>query len=263
MYSHLVLLCGVSVRAVLRSHKYDGRAAWDALVVKYEGKGSASRVELQRSLFSMGLGSRQDPDVYFAAIEETARQLGAMGHSVDEDVLAAMVVGQLPETYSVLRAILGDGDHDYDTVKEKVKVFYRAEIRGKQLPRSDGYFSLHRALMAGQGKKGGGGSGCWICHEMDHKSWECPIKLKDVICHTCGEKGHKEKTCTKGKKGTKGGKCEACKKMGHSKETCPMLRGVKHAVNMALEGTQDGTGMDEEQAEMMDCYLSMLRHYEH
>ena len=154
-----------------------GHLAWKALIEKYEQRGAVAAVDLHRDLMKCRLAETEDPDSFFVRIESLQRRLKALGQTVTDEMLAAMILSKLPSNYDTLGAILESGNNGdaftYDQMKERIRAYYNRRIvidsagdgdnDGKALMTTDAQGKEQRPL-------------CFGCGEPGHLKFNCPKK---------------------------------------------------------------------------------------
>lgn len=189
----LVLSLGVVPQQHIAIHGANGRAAWLALVEKYENLGDPTKVaRLNDRLRNMRLKEREDPDAYFGRLDEIMMTLKDAGEPVRESMLIGMIQDQLPRTYDGLFANLATSDvHDYDTLRAAVVRYYHRVIM-KTKPHKPVSPMEERALMSMQPR-------CTTCFSVFHMAPDCPDK------HRAGLQGRPDRGRGRGRGGGRDG----------------------------------------------------------
>ena len=155
-----------------------GQLAWKALIDKYEQKGAVAAVDLHRDLMKCRLGETEDPDSFFVRIESLQRRLKALGQSVTDEMLAAMILSKLPSNYDTLGAILESGNNGdafkYDQMKERIRAYFNRRIIDSVGEDGD---NGGKALLATDATRGKDQRPvCFGCGEPGHIKFNCPKK---------------------------------------------------------------------------------------
>ena len=83
----LVRQYGVAKPGIGGHFEKDGKMAYQALIDRYEKKDALAKNILHKELFSMGIGSKQDPDIFFTSMEDKQRRLIDMGDCIIDGYL--------------------------------------------------------------------------------------------------------------------------------------------------------------------------------
>lgn len=193
LYAKLALCTEGAAKALVQAYdaEFNGRAAWLAMVEKYEVQNLMRKTALQKELFNSSMEVREDPDIYFARTEEMRRQLQLMGLEVSDEHMIGIVLGNLSGEYKTLRTLLDAMETiEYETLKSHVRQFYRRDL-------ADVQEELQAAMVATRVK-------CYRCKKTGHYAKACPGRQEDgddvVVCHNCGGKGHMKADCPSEKK---------------------------------------------------------------
>lgn len=255
IFRMLVLVTSGEARAILTPFKIekDGKGAWDYMAKKYEGEGAMAAVELQKRLFAKRLGPRQDPDVYFSEISVIYTQLKQLGNAINEESLATMVVGNLPENYQMVQTILGgEAKLNYDEVQARVRAFYRQQVENRDVKGGSGGGRGEQAHVAGFRRKGP----CHKCKQMGHYFYECP----EIECKKCGQNGHTGQDCGKKsqtKKTEHAKVCSICDADDHVARKCPLYAKAVQATQM-LEGRKTVAALTVEQEDQLKSFKGLV-----
>jgi hypothetical protein len=209
----------VALRLVLRFQRTkDGRAAWNALKLKYQRKGTTRRATLMAEISADRIGDEEDPAEYFLRLDHLAGLVeDDGGQEVTEEAKLGYALVALPPAYNMLVPVidnLPEAEMTYDIVKKKIEVHYEWLVKTGQISKK----GKDAALSA----QAGGFKG---------------------RCHNCGQTGHLKRDCPNPKKGSgdkkETRKCYYCHKVGHIKEDCRKLkREQKEAANLAVESIE-------------------------
>ena len=185
----------------------DGAAAWKALKDKYEDTGVVGEVELISKLFACFLADDQDPDSFFAKIEELCGRIQVQFDSVEKLVNAfklGVLLTKSPTKYEPLvTALTAQRDLDYDKSKDQFRTFYM-----RQMAKDRAADDPARALWSNGGRGAPGGKprgkprptpslSSVVCHykpcgKPGHVSYKCPLRTqhlaegKKIQCQACG-----------------------------------------------------------------------------
>jgi len=199
IYMKLILFTSGTAKTIVQQFaaSMDGVAAWNALKEKFEMKGSAQKALLQEKLYGDSMEENEDPDAYFARVEDLRRTLNALEVNITDEMMLGIVLSKLPVKYHHLRDVLGmTDDLTYAGLKEKLGRVFRREVGSGKAPRS--------ALMTKGGNRVSGRK-CWTCGGEGHLKSQCPEKNKEEDgvekrrCHICEKVGHLKKDCPEAK----------------------------------------------------------------
>lgn len=147
-----------------------GQGAWKALKERFEPKGPAGKIDLQRDIMNLKMGQQEDPDSFFIKIETMRRKLKALGQDIPEDMLQSMILSKLLPAYDTLTTFMeADGTMIYEKMKEHVRLFYKRKFKGGSNESSD----AAKALAAGA-DDGREQQQCFKCKRFGHLKVDCP-----------------------------------------------------------------------------------------
>lgn len=224
----------------------DGKAAWEALLNRYEHSGSLGMAALHAALNDCKMGADEEPDVFFVRYDSIINRLRTLGDSISDKTALSMLLAKVPRIYqSVMPTLRGLKEDDFklETVKEHLRDHYAQFIRGTRRGKDDGGA---KALFTHHHDGGGGGSN----KKKGPTNKKANPRHKNLHCHGCGELGHIKPNCPKGRgpssnsktpsgsskqgplkgpvPGTSfGGACNLCGQSGHKASNC-------HAAKTAL-----------------------------
>jgi gag-polypeptide of LTR copia-type len=104
---------------------FNGRAAWKALVDKYESASRERAFELHMKLFSSSMKHGEDPARLILMLEKTCQVLPSMGEVVSEDMLkAAAMRGLSADCDTVAVVVRSQSATSFDDMKAMVRNHY-------------------------------------------------------------------------------------------------------------------------------------------
>lgn len=102
--------------------KQTAKEAWDTLEETFQDKGQKRKYALQRSLFKVELSSFESIEAYLGHILSVHQTLTDIGAPFNDDILANIMLGGLPESFqTIIDALEGvNGKLSSDIVKERL-----------------------------------------------------------------------------------------------------------------------------------------------
>lgn len=198
------------------------KAVWDGLSKAFDDSGVARKVTILNQLVSIKLHRCENMETYVNEILLYWHKTKVAGFNIEEQVIASLMLGGLPEEYRAM--VLGIENSAKDLTVDYVKTVLlqgipelvsrdrsteRAmQIRGVdgQRGREDGQaFAVKRFFPK---KKAGASSkpvqhkkkkSCFKCGSYFHLQATCPKGTK-ITCYGCGDIGHILKSCPKPKR---------------------------------------------------------------
>ena len=109
--------------------KYDGRAAWEALVNKYNGISNAGRVARYEVRHNSKLQPRQGPDIWLYAMDGARDRLHEHGEVITDQHLADRILKGLPDEYEYVRnCSYNQRDFGLEDVKWTLRKIYAENL---------------------------------------------------------------------------------------------------------------------------------------
>lgn len=149
----------------------DGRAAWLALVEKYNGISNAGRVASYEILHNSRLQPGQDPDIWLYAMDGARDRLHEHGEVISDHHLADRILKGLPDEYEHVRnCSYNQREFGLEDVKRTMRNIYadklaRSSSQGKSI-------AGRGVAMHAQGDSSG--VQCFNCSEYGHYRNDCP-----------------------------------------------------------------------------------------
>ena len=191
------------------------KIAWDAIVAKYSGSTTTSKVVLKKDFNKSEMGEYEDPTVYITKMEGKRARMLEAGIEVSNEDFFIHIIGNLPEQYDIeaheFERIMDSGvkNLSIEYMKNKTKARYdRINLKNLEIQGED---ESEKALYSSQFK-----GRCYKCGEYGHKAINC--KADNNIskprynnhqsqkhfqsrfngrCNYCGRYGHKAAECYK------------------------------------------------------------------
>ena len=153
---------GAAAGVVRAVRDYNGLAAWQALVSKYERADTTSNIALHTELTHMQLAEGEDPDEWFLKLEDLQRRLVGTDQAVTDGTLQAIVTTNLPASYSTLKVVLTTTPPaDYEALKSQLRSFYQHHVAAAP--------SANPLALAAHGP-------CYRCGQSGHIAANCPSR---------------------------------------------------------------------------------------
>lgn len=184
------------VEASLYSYIIESKSAkevWDALTKAFDDSGIPRKVTILNQLVSIRLLKFRNMESYINEILLFWQKSKIAGFKIDEDIIASLMLGGLPESYRAL--ILGIENSAKELTVDYVKNVLLQGIRDPLESQDDGQGAAMAAscsLKMSGGKK----KKCFTCGSVYHLSFSCPKKRKRK-CFTCGSTSHLAPNCPK------------------------------------------------------------------
>jgi hypothetical protein len=139
------------------------KEVWDILATLYEGKGRNRKFMLLQELFQLSMESMTMTE-YLRSIKEKLSELSRIGTKLEKDVKMALVLNGLPDTYRYL--VVSFESQDMDRVD----------------------FDELSARLLEEEKK--------VDPRAGITAWKAAkAKETNIICYSCGHKGHFRRDC--------------------------------------------------------------------
>lgn len=132
-----------------------GKAAWNALVHKYEPRGMGGKVELLRELMKLLMREREDPDICMMRLDALVRKLRGLGLTIPVDLVKGLLLSKLPSNYETIVTIMeADEDLEYEEMKERIRTFWKRQIRQVNGDSGEDSVITSNKAMVGSGCEG-------------------------------------------------------------------------------------------------------------
>lgn len=147
--------------------------AWNALQNAYEDKGMSRRLSLERRLYRMSLCNYSNLEAYINAVLCTVQDLSDIGKTIDDESVAAILLGGLTAKYEPLIMAIENSNVKVSTELVKNKLLNEMS--------KDSTNSDVTALRTDNIQKYGKPIVCYECNKEGHKRPDCPLKKKKTI----------------------------------------------------------------------------------
>lgn len=172
---------------------------WQSLEKSFDDSGVARKVTILNQLVSVKLKHYNSIEKYINAILLYWNKTKIAGFKIEEQVIASLILGGLPEDYRVM--VLGIENSGKELTVDYVKNVFLQGIPDPCKTEEDKAMPLI-VLKKGSSKtksKGGwkGKRRCFKCGDVLHMLMDCP--KKDLKCHECGDTRHLVSRCPRKK----------------------------------------------------------------
>lgn len=152
--------------------------AWKALKEYHQKATLTSKVLLLKRLCRTVLGEDGDMEAHITNFSNTVNQLIALGTDLADDLLAAMLLGSLPESYDTLvTALESRPEKDITSQFIKSKLIDEYKRRKGQKDVRDNFPVSETAMKAtfkdNSGQNGSVVKSCFFCKKIGHVKQEC------------------------------------------------------------------------------------------
>lgn len=229
--------------------EFNGVAAYNALKEKYEPRGLVGQTDTWKAFRMIELGDEEDPDKFFATIEDLQRRLRSMGQPIAEKTLVLDVLSKLPKAYSVTKAVLKmDNGLTYQELKQAIRTHYHSEIKNAQPGSEKSFFGMSQR-GGGRGGRGGGNRGRGRGKGRGNSGSQNGQGAGDGGGRGRGQGDRGRGSRGRGGGGPKGRGCFLCGEAGHIVDGCPLNPFNKNSINSATGNSADrssagGGGVD-------------------
>jgi len=172
-------------------------AIWDALANEFENCSCVVAIELQRKLQDLCCAEKGDVRAHFDKMITTCEELASLGHSIDPDDFATMLISSVPASY----------DSTISAMTTSTKITH-LDLTPDVIMTTliDDYD--RRQVKSGKKSTSSGEDAAYSTNSSSKKF--------SGNCHNCQKKGHKAEDCWEEGSG-KASQCPKRKWKGHSK----------------------------------------------
>lgn len=158
------------------------KVVWDGIAKAFDDSGTARKVSILNQLVSIKLKDHESMKKYVNEILLYWRKSKIAGFTIEEQVIASLMLGGLPEEYRAM--ILGIENSGKELTVDYVKTVL---LQGIKDP-----FHEEKEEPVAFVAANGGNRACFICGSQYHLRYECP---KGRACFRCGSKRHLVREC--------------------------------------------------------------------
>lgn len=162
------------------------KKVWDNLGEAFEDTGVTRKVTILNQLVSVRLVQYKSIENYINAILLYYNKSKTAGFKIQEDVIASLMLGGLPEEYKAM--ILGIENSGVELTIDYVKTVLLQGIPDPFENKEDDK-AMAATCSLGQGKK----RKCFKCGSPKHIVFQCP--KKNLKCNICGDIRHLARLC--------------------------------------------------------------------
>ncbi|KAH9723668.1 hypothetical protein KPL70_007189 [Citrus sinensis] len=204
---HLALADGVLSSVV---EKNIVKEIWDTLTKLYETKSLQNKIFLKRKLYTLRMAESTMVTDHINTLKTLFSQLTTLGHNIEENERAELLLQSLPDSYDQLIINLTNNNPADSLVFDDVAAsVLNEESRRKNKENRQASSQQAEALSVTRGRsteRGPSGS-------HNHGRSKSKSK-KNVKCYNCGKKGHVKKKCWSNQKRREGKEPESSNAQG-------------------------------------------------
>lgn len=194
--SEIVLIIDASLYNYIENSK-QASVVWHSLEKSFDDSGVARKVTILNQLVSVKLKHYNSIEKYINAILLYWNKTKVAGFKIEEQVIASLMLGGLPEDYRAM--ILGIENSGKELTVDYVKNVLLQGIPDPFKAEEDKAMPSF-VLKKGSSKTKGGWKGkrrCFKCGDVLHMLMDCP--KRDLNCHECGDTRHLVARCPRKK----------------------------------------------------------------
>ncbi|KAH9725713.1 hypothetical protein KPL70_007982 [Citrus sinensis] len=204
---HLALADGVLSSM---AEKNTAKEIWDTLTKLYEAKSLHNKIFLKRKLYTLRMAESTMVTDHINTLKTLFSQLTTLGHNIEENERAELLLQSLPDSYDQLIINLTNNNPVAGLVFDDVAAsILNEESRRKNKENRQASSQQAEALSVTRGrstKRGPSGS--------QNQGRSKSRSKKNVKCYKCGKKGHVKKECWSNQKRKEGKETESSNAQG-------------------------------------------------
>ncbi|CAI7893427.1 unnamed protein product [Closterium sp. NIES-54] len=245
--------CSPVVQLALRScrERLDaGHQAWHFILSTYQVRDDLYIAQLEEKMTHIRMGEQESATDYCNRARRILAEMRMAGAEYSTASYISHIVKGLPRGYNLMkRMMMVPGTRESLEEDSIISYILQDEAMHK------GSTGIQAEVVAEVGGGGGGGGRrreCWICHDPDHLSYECPDRYDSDEDDTKGGRGRstslcprrdakpwKEKQTSKKTSSTKGVDNSSVKSRGNREASCSMVGVVEPTVSLTPEAVED------------------------
>ena len=196
-----------SLSLIIRDAVDDGRNALKILRAHFAGTGKPRIISLYTELTSLIKSPEESVTDYVIRAEKAFTALNNAKETVSDDILIAMVLKGLPESFKLFVVFITQSDKKQSSTEFKVALRSFEDAEKSKMTESDSIMKLkYIPSENGRQSKNQGGFICFKCNQSGYIARNCSVDDKrksEMWCSTCHSGTHNDRSCRRQKWGRK------------------------------------------------------------